>query len=450
MSLSITTLMTRIGHQLYAINDITNPYRGTTLPTRTNLIAADYASSDQNLINGLYSALSSAQTAETGWLTYLQSLAQATLIQMCVEAGPLTSSSLAACMAYLISQMQSGSQTVKASVVGSSVAAGGSNVGNADVLVSTKLANGLVCENTFAEIVTATCVADAQSGGATAGQESMQYLGQIAQTNRLSNLWPAGSGCSASGRAVSPLVNNQGGTGTWLYNGAMELFTVANQADGWTYNTGTAGTRFLQSTAQHYDGSSSLEITGDSSTLSNFSQQFGSGLNTLTILPTDQLTVHFACKVDVAPAAGVLQVDLCDGSGTVINDAQGNPNSFTVNLVSLGTTFVLKSGTFRTPAVLPSAVNLRFHLTTALSTGSNLFIDHIAFAEGTQLYTQGPTVWTFSNSTNLIKNDTYNATFTNTPGLIQQGFQQLFNMTSLGYLLPSSASPTLPDGTYIV
>lgn len=449
MSLNLTTLLTRIGHQLYTINTTVNGFRSSTLPTRVSTIAGDYTSTDPNVSEGIYAQLASAQSAMGAFPTYLQGLARSTLLQMTAEAGGLPNGNLNTAMQYVVNQFISQSQTVKASVVGSSVTPGGSNVGNADVIVSTKLKNGLVAENAFAETITATCTVDAQSGGATAGQESIQFLGQLAQANTLSWLWPAGSGCSATIRAVDATVDNQGGTGNWLKNGDFETFTVSNVPDGWHYGVGTAGTNFLKSTGQHYDGAASLEIVGDSSTLASVYTQLGVD-TTFAAKPTDQLAVNFACKVDVVPAAGVLVVELVDGSGTVINDSQGVANSFTVTLSGLTTSWATKSGIFRTPAVLPSSVNLRFRLSTALSSGSNLFLDHVAMAEGTSLYLQGPSVWAFSNPTNLILGDTYSVGISNTRGGIQSGFEQLFGMRSLGYLLPSSGSPTMPDGTYIV
>jgi hypothetical protein len=449
MSLNLTTLLTRIGHQLYTINTTVNTFRGTSLASRVSTIAGDFTGSDQNVSEGIYAQLATAQSACGAFPTYLQGLARSTLLQMAAEAGGLPNGNLATSMQYVVNQFISQSQTVKASVVGSSVTPGGSNIGNANIVVSTKLKTGQVAENAFAETITATCTNDAQSGGATAGRESVQFLGQLAQANALSWLWPAGSGCSATGLACDATRDNQGGTGNWLANSDFETWTVANTPDNWHYGVGSAGTAFLKSTLQHHDGAASLQWVGDSSTLATAYQELGVD-TTNAAKPSDQLAVNFAVKVDVVPAGGVLTVELVDGSGTAINDGQGNANSFTVTLSGLTTAWAIKSGVFRTPAVLPASVRLRFRLSTALSTGSGLFLDHVALAQGTSLYVQGPSVWVFANATNLILNDTYAVGITNTPGGIQRGFEQLFGMRSLGYLLPSAGSPTMADGTYLV
>jgi hypothetical protein len=64
------------------------------------------------------------------------------------------------------------------------------------------------------------------------------------------------------------------------------------------------------------------------------------------------------------------------------------------------------------------------------------------------LYTGGPSVVIFSGNINMIINDTYWINFYNDyNGQFQRLFDRLFNMKSLGYLLPSNATggETIPD-----
>ena len=109
-----------------------------------------------------------------------------------------------------------------------------------------------------------------------------------------------------------------------------------------------------------------------------------------TVQPLTSYAVNLALKVDVVPAAGVLTIDLIDGNSNVIQDAQGNNNSFAVTLSGATTSWVFHSGVFRMPRALPAAMFLRIRLSTGLSSGSNLFIDHLAMGALTRLYNGGP------------------------------------------------------------
>jgi hypothetical protein len=138
-----------------------------------------------------------------------------------------------------------------------------------------------------------------------------------------------------------------------------------------------------------------------------------------------------------------------DGSGTVVNDQNGVPNSFTVSLPGLGTSFVAKTHVFRTPADLPTTLRLRLKLTTALSGGSNLFVDDVALAVMSSLYPQGPSVAVFAADTQTIRGDTWAIGITNNRTTTSRGwnlaFQRWYGMMGLGLLLPVSNSPTIAD-----
>jgi hypothetical protein len=73
-------------------------------------------------------------------------------------------------------------------------------------------------------------------------------------------------------------------------------------------------------------------------------------------------------------------------------------------------------GFFRTPRVLPAAVYLRIRLSAALSVGTTLLVDHLAMAEPTRLYQQGPYIAPFSASANVIKGDSFSIAVTNDRG----------------------------------
>lgn len=444
MSINFTELFTETGFILGIINAL-NTERGTTVPGYFNDLYTQFQTDGKtDTIDGYMSSLTSWQGSNASILSSLASLASANLIATVNADTPQPDKTLATAMAELISQMQANSQTVKASVVGISGTSGGSNTGNPVFVYSTKTKTGLALENLFAETITGETTSDSQTGGVSAGSETITFQGQYAQTDRLAYDYPKGSGSTLALTLVDASLDEPGGYSQWLQNGNFETFTVANTPDHWTITVGTAGTQVLESTAQHYDGSASVSFVGDSSTLTAIEQEFSVD-NTSVILPYDQYAVNLWVKCDSIPVSGVLEIALCDGSGTIIQDAQGNDNKITENLSSLTTSWAAINGVFRTPRVLPTAVNLRIRFSTACPTGTTVFMDRLAFARMYQLYQGGPYVSGFSGSTATIDGDTYTITTTNTRGKFQLGFQQLFNMMSLQMLLPSSGSPTQAD-----
>lgn len=153
---------------------------------------------------------------------------------------------------------------------------------------------------------------------------------------------------------------------------------------------------------------------------------------------------------DVPPAAGVMKVELIDGiGGSVINDEAGTANAITIDCTTLTTSFVAKNGVFRTPRVLPPIVYLRIRISTAISSGSSVFIDHCALSEMTVLYTGGPSATVFSGKTSFTGGagqedpDYFTITVANNrAGEFQEWFERLFSMTTYGLQLPSDGGGT--------
>jgi hypothetical protein len=212
-----------------------------------------------------------------------------------------------------------------------------------------------------------------------------------------------------------------------------------------THATTTSGSNDV------YQGGKALEFVGNSSELTSIYQEFDNGdLGTAAALSQlNQYAVNCWIKVDVVPAAGVLEIALVDGAGTIINDAQGVANSFTKSLPAATTGYLPLNGVFRTPAVMPTIARLRIRLTTALSTGSTLFIDELCFAGMSQSFQGGAYIACFAGNVPMIGNDTardrWTWTLTNTAGLFQRLFDRFFAMKSLQLLLPSASSPSISD-----
>lgn len=446
MSLNTTTLFTRLGGLIYTATTSVAGFRGTTLPARAAAIESLYASPDLNLIDGLYSSLATAQAGAASFARTAQSIARATVIQMVNSAAPQPNSSLATALTYLASYMAANGQTVQRNTVSASVAAGGSNTGDGVVRAGVTSNLGVPLEYAFAEAIAAAVTRDSQTGGATSGQESLGVSGQLAVTDALSWLYPAGSGASASLRAIDASSADGSTTRNQLANGNFETWTVANIPDGWHIRTGTAGTTVLHSTSEHYAGSSSLEIAGNGSEHTAIYTQFGVDF-TAAAVALDQLAVNFWAKVSGVPAGGVLTVELVDGSGSAINDAAGNAAAFTVSLPGLTTSWAAFGGFLRLPRVLPAAVSLQFRLSAALDNAVNLFIDRAALARPVSLYPGGPLLAAFSGATPWIAGDSFTVTVTNDhAGLLQSGCDRLLSLRSSGLILPSAASsPTISD-----
>jgi hypothetical protein len=444
-------LFTRYGKILKLLADI-NTFQGTTLITDSGNLYAQYpdGTADEALIDGLDPALLSSQTSAGAYMGFLQTVAQNTLTTMVSDDRPQNSSTdINSALVYLINQMKADSQSVLAMTVGVSASANSGNTGNG-VCVSTSLGpTGAANEDQVPEKITINCTADSSTNSGLAGNESFTALGAYS-VNSFSWLYPVGSGGITSLSAINASQNVT--QGTLLNNGDFETWTVANVPDGFVIDVGTAGTTVKKSTAQHYTGAASLNIVGNGSELTTVSQTFNLSSGTTGILaPLSLYAVNCWVKMDTTPAAGILRIALVDGTNTVINDQDGNANSFTLALTGLGTSFTALNGAFRTPQILPSTVKLQLKLTTALTSARNLYVDRLGLGLMSTLYAGGPSFAVFSGSTNFYAPDGFLATATNsfgaaaTQSTFQWGFDRILGMKNFGLLLPSSGSPTIND-----
>lgn len=222
--------------------------------------------------------------------------------------------------------------------------------------------------------------------------------------------------------------------------------TTANLTGGTpaiAHATSSAGT------AQVYAGGKSLILDSNGSTLDTLNQRLEN------LSPETAYAVSGQFLADVVPAAGVITIDLVDGiGGTVIQDKQGVNNAFSFNGADLTTSWQhlsdLVSGevVFRTPSVLPEVVYFRLRISTAVSSGTSVFVDDLALAQMAELYAGGPLAKAFSGSVPFDVNDTWTITVTNDrAGELQEWFNRNFDMAGKGLLLPSDTggSETIPD-----
>ena len=218
--------------------------------------------------------------------------------------------------------------------------------------------------------------------------------------------------------------------------GNLTELTVTNRTTSGTFTVSTPTT----GSANAYKGKA-VEFDSDGSQLTTINQN-------VALEPLSQYAVNLWMLADVVPAAGVITVDLVDGiGGTVINDAQGTANSFTIDCTALSTSFVAKNGVFRTPRALPTLTYVRVRISTGVSSGTSIFFDHMALVEMQELYVGGPSLAVFSGKTpfhagseQVLPDGWTIAVSNNYAGEFQQWFERNFDMTAKGLLLPSNSA----------
>ncbi len=247
-----------------------------------------------------------------------------------------------------------------------------------------------------------------------------------------------------------------------LQNSGFDVFTNANVPDNWILNVGTAGTDLAKETSVVFGGSAgALALIGNgggTGVLVNLTQAFntaastvlGSGGTPYNILlkPAQNFILNYQIKgLAGAPAAGVLTWDLIDGSNTVIQDDNGTNQAGTLTLSTITSSYVAHSLVFRLPAVMPTTVKLRLRVTTAISTGTTVYLDDVALVAAVGLYStmpplygSGPQFAIFRGATTPLVGDAWTMALTiSTAGAFQRAYQRLFNMPGLGLALPSKA-----------
>lgn len=443
MSVTLTGtggLFTRLGKIIGGINEACTAV-GATANSRADAIAAQFASAQQDLIDGLYANRDSYRGSAGSDLSYLRTLAQNTIIEMCADDGAgINPRDLDAALVKIIAQMVGDVASINQPTVTATVTAGSANVGNGTCIASVlDGTDGLQTDYAFAETIVGTCTDDAYTGGgATEGQEPFQFVGQLPADDDLAWDWPQGSGCDQ--QAIS---QNAALTGNLLDDGNFESWSGSPLApDDWDIGTGTAGSTVVRA-ASPYIGTYNLTFVGNGSELTCIRQ-------TLTLSDLEPYGVYgwnMLLKTDGSVAAGVLRVRLVDNGNNVISDEAGNANSSTKTISTLTSSYTAFNGFFRLPAQLPSAVKLEIALSTALTNTEVLNIDHVGLVEAQRLYDGGPLVAIFNGSTKFAINDTFSIAVANnlTTTSFARSLDRLFGLRALGRKIPSAASETILD-----
>lgn len=444
---------TRVGKVGKALNNL-NTYRGNpgTAGTDWQAIYAQFATSDQEVVSTLWGELPKLASATVPTATFLQLLAQNTTIAMVKDDVNPDDTSLFAAVEELVRQMLVSSDKVAQPTMSISITTGnGVNANHGDgVCIATLFdEDGVQMDYAFDEVIVGQCTNDSQvlTGPATLGKEPFTFEGTApTSSSALDADWPKGSDSIQDLEAVT--ADDDGSeTDNLFTNGDFESWNV-NTPDAWTIDLGAS----TITEGSGYRGSGSLKITGDGTTLTALRQTFSPGGTTTAQL--GPRTIHgfnFWTKVDSGMAAGVAELAIVDGGGTILQDAAGNDLKVTLTLSALTTGWVAHSAFFRTPISLPANTPyaFRIRLTTAATSGKAWYLDDLVLAPATRLYNGGPFVKVFSGATKFVIGDQFNVTVSNDySSKWQLAAERLFGMRDLGLILPSTAasgSVTIPD-----
>lgn len=464
MPLNLTNVFTalgRVGHELYVINSA----QDDQAEAFDDLVSLAYINPAWTA--PLASSYDPGIRGETGVMSVWQQTAVTVLQNLVAAENPTYGVSLPMALFFLNQEMVTQGASVQSYTVGQVTTPDALNVGSGNLVIVLTRSDGLLFQNVVAEQGTILITADSFTGGATAGLEPWQYIGQPDLSSLGTDTavgqwdwdWPQGSGVTTSGQCVAANYYANA-TGNILTNGDWETWTAGSSAppDYWNAVVGTFGSTMLRNSAQQLGGTYCIEFVAGA-TLNELTQTFGTGEISGTDAGTSADVVAFRTfvvnlwlKRAGVISGGVLTVSLVDDTDTVINDEAGTPNSGTVTLSTVTASYVAHAFTFRLPVQTPDTVRLKIKITTALA-GANLYMDWVAMAQPTNLYPGGANAVLFSNPADPFEAapdpDGYTIVFSNNYG----GSNYLASWQSLvlrlfgtpGLILPYSGSPTIAD-----
>lgn len=439
-----TGLFDRLG-KLGGLLAAVNTHRGTDLPAQVNEILVKYDGKANDLVatvEGVLAGLEQGKRSLDALARLTAKIAEADLIYTVDQENNLSEKTLRAALTELRRHMWIDGYYVDANTVSASVTQTNLD-GDGVIVTSVKDPRGRTIETLLAEDI------ELEITGGSAGSETVSARGEAAVSDRLREDWPAGSGLSQSFSLQSAA-----GSGI-LTDGAFETWSGAPAAlTNWPIVLGTYGTEIAQEAATKYAGTYGVKING-AATLTQIRQAI-----TSQVAAGEQIAVNLWARRDGTPAAaGVLTIDLHDGTN-VINDDEGTANTFNIDLTALTASFAAKNTVFRLPTPLPAAVYLRLRISTALTVGRSVYIDHLAARKMVSLMPSdawsAPYAAGFSGAVNFSADDkTWReggtsrvfkiASANNWASEWQKLFNRWFSHSKLGVLLPASGTTLIND-----
>lgn len=408
-------LFDRLGKLIKLIEQVNTNIGGAAaadIPVLTNDLSDKFGTGSSNnelvAIEGLQTGLIDHQAAAGGYKETLRDIATEILLTMVHDDNPLPDRDVDNAMLELIRQMDTGSETVNASAVGSSIVYDGSNDGDGIVLVTEKDEKGRDLERLVAEDIRirftspTACSIDAQ--------ESSE--------DTLDHDFPTGSGTSAT---YNTLDASTAGT---LSNQGFEDWS-GTIPDNWTVASGPV----VKEVTQIRSGTASCEITN--ATTPTLTQSI------LGITGRKSYVLHIAVKAEAALTTGNITIAIKDAGG-VITDEEGNNLSYSISQSSIvhtaWTSFVFA---VHLPDPL-SATQLDFEIDIDTTFDQLIYLDDVIFGQEVNYLGDGaPGVDVIDGPNAWGTDDKIDVTTTNTLGEFQSWFNRLFDTT---LLLPSNSA----------
>lgn len=298
------------------------------------------------------------------------------------------------------------------------------------------------------------------SDGAQLTTMYQRLTGLEAQTAYAFSLWAIADVVPAAGRITVDLIDGVSGTVIRDRQGMLNSFKFACadlSASVWKHTTQLAAAvnevQTLTITGTPTGGTFTLTFDGQTTGTIAFDADAAtvqaalialSNIGTGDVscgggaLPGTPVTITFQGRF----AGRAMPLITADGAGLT----GGTTPAAAVALTTEGST---AETVFRMPLVVPDIVYLRVRISTAISAGTSVFLDHLALSRMQSLYLGGPLVAVFSGLKEFKRGDLFTITMTNDRGgLIQEWCNRNFGMAQTGLLLPSDTGggETISDG----
>lgn len=436
MSVTLTGtggFFTRQGAIVGEYNRVAAQY-GSALTAGAQSIWVQFASSDQQAVNGLWDAVEAYRVSGQNYQSVLQADGEAAIVLQVNDDVSVVPYTVQQALTLLIQQMKTNSQSIDRPSTGSSVTAGSSNLGDATLKLSLLDVYGAPLDMVFAETIGFRCV------NAVAGYEAtLSAVGEAAE-DAAGPDWPGGSGANTSLTVKDPAVDGlvtDGGFASWGGTGN-------NTPLRWDIVDGEAGTTVLRSAAGGVrSGTDAAKLVSDGSQATQLAQDVSLSVN----------TVYAACvyaKINTVDGTGSLVVSLTDGDGNILQDDAGNNLTTSVGLnggSGVGTSYGIQTVFFSTPRQLPTTARIQVGFGVAPTSGRQLSIDLVTLVGAAQLYAGGPYAAAFAGADRTALDDTYSAAVTTDAGsnTFARGMDRLYGMRAMGLSFPSDTSPTISD-----
>lgn len=452
MAINYSRLFTTQGLICGALNEV-NTYRGTTLTNRATTLATQLKTTAvyDELTSGVEENCDPAKTAMNPWVSYLQSLSLAALIEDVTADRLLTDESLSSVVTELARQMVNDSESLNDCPSTATVASIGSPTGNHTIVCSvydglTGKASDFILADVYNTIITAD-----RSNGGTAYAETFGFVGKAADTSPTDSTYPQGTGISTTFTAVDPgddggLITDPSFEGSWI--------STNTPPTPWSIRTGTAGTHVKRVASDPRTGSNALHLVGDGSVIAKVIQA-------VDVQPFTVYNVHARLyKVNDPGTDWAVSLILTDGSGNVVSGPGSYSNTVSSSACSsiTGDWLNTVTGQFIGPAVVPTSglyLEIRFHqsgaTTTAAANTAAVYVDHVACVEAESLYSGGPAVTIFSGTLEGVVGDERSVTLALSSGSVSsyliRGMDRLLGLAALGVRIPtvSGGSETRAD-----